>query len=90
MDGLLVFAVVVVPIAVAYFVRTTRWWWTPPLIPWAAAAVLYSMQDHDHPGDVGGIGAFGNGVLVLCALGLALFGAILLAITGMTRRTHGH
>lgn len=87
MDGLLAFAVLVLPIVLAYFVRTTRWWWAPPLIPWATAGVLVSMQDHDHPGDVGGIGAFGNGILVLGALGLVAYGAILLLVTHLTRRT---
>ena len=79
-------AALLVPIVLAYLLRATRAWWLPGLLPWVGAVALYSKRDLDHPGDVGGLGAFGNGVLVLGALGLVLYGIVLLVTTYVVRR----
>jgi len=80
------FLALVVPIVLAYVLRGTAWWWLASVLPWIGAAILVTMVDHDHPGDVGGIGAFGNGILYLGAIGLASYGAILLAMAYVARR----
>ena len=79
-------AALLAPILLAYLLRPTRIWWLPGVLPWAGAVFLYSKRNLDHPGDVGGIGAMANSILVLGALGLVLYGVVLLVTTYLVRR----
>lgn len=78
--GLVIVLFVFGPLLMLAFVARTRFSWLPGILVIAAAVVLFGMIDDDLHGDVGGIGAFANGVLTLAASGLSIYGVILLCV----------
>jgi hypothetical protein len=80
--GLLLFAIIVVPIILGVALHKTRVWWLPGAgLLVGGGGILTTIEPvHD---DVGGIGAFGNGVVTLCALAVIAYGFILLVVTGI-------
>ncbi len=77
--GLVIVLVLFVPLAFLVVLRRTRFAWLPGVLLIAGAFVLFAMIEPVHD-DVGGIGALGNGVMALAAIGGGTYGLVLLAI----------
>lgn len=74
------------PLLLLAFVAWTRFSWLPGVLVIVGAMVMFSMIDTDLHGDVGGISAFANGVLTLEAIGLFVYGVILLVVGALLYR----
>ena len=70
----------------AFALGRTRGWWVPGVLVMVAAAVLFAAIE-DTGGDVGGVGALGNGVLALAAIGLGAVGLVLVVFGAVRRAT---
>ena len=84
MFELVVLLVVVAPPFLAYAARNTAGWWIPGFALLVGGVIPFGLLEDTH-GDIGGIGALGNGVLVIMGLALLAYGLLLLAITFATR-----
>jgi len=80
MFGLFVLTVVLAPPLLAYACRNTAGWWIPGFALLVGGTIPFGFLEDTH-GDVGGIGAMGNGILVIMGFALMAYGLLLLAIT---------
>ncbi len=78
--GLFVVLVGFGPLVMLAFLVRTRFAWVPGTLLMVGACVTFGMIQPVHD-DIGGMGAFANGVLTLIALGVFFYGLLLL-ITG--------
>jgi hypothetical protein len=77
--GLVIVLVLFVPLLLLAFTSRTQWSLLPGILVIVGACVTFGLIEPVHD-DIGGMGALANGVLTLAAIGLSIYGVILLAV----------
>ena len=77
--GLVIVLVLFVPLLLLAFTSRTQWSLLPGILVFAGACLTFGLIEPVHD-DIGGMGALANGVLTLAAIGLSIYGVILLAV----------
>jgi hypothetical protein len=83
--GLLIVLVIFVPLILLAFTARTRFALIPGVLVIIGACATFGMIEPVHD-NIGGIGALANGVMAVAAIGLSIYGLILLAIGGRLYR----
>jgi hypothetical protein len=89
MEGLAIFALLVVPPLLLVSLRHTRFYWLAGLVVLAVAFYMFSLvgptdSDESDPG----LSAIGNAVSVAAGIGLSLYGLILLVVSSRSHDAH--
>ena len=77
--GVVLALVLLVPLLLLAFTARTRFSWLSGTLVLVAACAIFATIKPVH-GDVGGIGALGNGLATIAAVGLSIFGLVLFVV----------